>query len=171
MTSSVSSARPSTWARCRRRCTISSSSTVSTTDGVETVTRNAIIAVELLDLRERAGVAVEQEAGLASGHSIQFAYDYGEDAWLLEATATWMEERVFDNVNDNRQYIPASQVARPSVPLDYFNTATGEQYGNWTFFEYLSKKFGNGIIQQILNKAAAFPGAPDMYPPRRSWRS
>ncbi len=96
-------------------------------------------------------------------HSIQFAYDYGEDAWLLEATATWMEERVFDDVNDNRQYLPASQVANPTVPLDYFNTATGEQYGNWTFFEFLSKRFGNGIVKQIWNKAAAFPGAPDMY--------
>ena len=96
-------------------------------------------------------------------HSIQFAYDYGEDAWLLEATATWMEERVFDDVNDNRQYIPASQVARPFVPLDYFNPDTGEQYGNWTFFEFLSKRFGNGVVRQIWNKAAAFPGAPDLY--------
>ena len=46
-------------------------------------------------------------------HAIQFAYDYGEDAWMLEATATWMEERVFDKVNDNRQYLPAGQVADP----------------------------------------------------------
>ena len=96
-------------------------------------------------------------------HAIQFGYDYGEDVWLLEATATWMEERLFDDVNDNRQYIPASQVARPFVPLDYFNATTGEQYGNWTFFEFLSKKFGNGIVRQIWNKAAAFPGAPDQY--------
>jgi len=96
-------------------------------------------------------------------HAIQFAYDYGEDAWLLEATATWMEERLYDDVNDNRQYIPASQVARPFVPLDYFNPDTGEQYGNWTFFEFLSKRFGNGVVKQIWNKAAAFPGAPDLY--------
>ena len=47
-------------------------------------------------------------------HAIQFAYDYGEDAWMLEATATWMEERIFDNVNDNRQYLPSGQVADPS---------------------------------------------------------
>ena len=96
-------------------------------------------------------------------HSIQFAYDYGEDAWLLEATATWMEERVFDDVNDNRQYLPASQVAQPAVPLDYFNQTTSEQYGNWTFIEFLSKKFGNGVVKAIWNKAAAFPGAPDQY--------
>ena len=96
-------------------------------------------------------------------HAIQFAYDYGEDAWLLEATAVWMEERVFDDVNDNRQYLHAGQVARPFVPLDYFNQTTQEMYGNWPFFEFLSKKFGTGIIRQIWNKAAAFPGAPDQY--------
>ena len=95
-------------------------------------------------------------------HAIQFAYDYGEDAWLLEATATWMEERVFDDVNDNRQYLPAGQVGPPYVPLDYFNPS-GEQYGNWTFFEFLSKNFGNGVVKPIWNKAAAFPGAPDQY--------
>ena len=97
-------------------------------------------------------------------HAIQFGYDFGEDPWLLEATATWMEERIFDDVNDNRQYLPASQAADPVTPLDFFSSLGGsQQYGNWVFFEYLSKKFGNGIVQQIWNKAAAFPGAPDMY--------
>ncbi len=96
-------------------------------------------------------------------HAIQFGYDYGEDPWLLEATATWMEERVYDGVNDNRQYLPAGQVAVPLVPLDYFGQGSSEQYGNWSFFEYLSKKFGNRIVQNIWNKAAAFPGAPDLY--------
>jgi hypothetical protein len=96
-------------------------------------------------------------------HAIQFGYDFGEDAWLLEATATWMEERIYDGVNDNRQYLPASQVARPQIPLDYFSQSTGEQYGNWAFFEFLSKRYGNGIVKQIWNKAAAFPGAPDLY--------
>ena len=97
-------------------------------------------------------------------HAIQFGYDFGEDPWLLEATATWMEERVFDNVNDNRQYLSASQVADPVTPLDFFNSLGGsQQYGNWVFFEFLSKKFGNGIVKQVWNKAAAFTGAPDMY--------
>ena len=49
-------------------------------------------------------------------HAIQFGYDFGEDVWLLEATATWMEEHVFDEVNDNRQYLPAGQVFDPTYP-------------------------------------------------------
>jgi hypothetical protein len=96
-------------------------------------------------------------------HAIQFGYDYGEDVWLLETTATWMEERIFDDVNDNRQYLDASQTAYSLVPLDFYNSVGSEQYGNWTFFEFLSKNFGNGVVKAIWNKAAAFPGAPDMY--------
>jgi hypothetical protein len=96
-------------------------------------------------------------------HAIQFGYDYGEDAWLLEATATWMEERAYDNVNDNRQYLPAGQLVDSETPLDFFNSSGSEQYGNWVFFEFLSKNFGNGAIKKVWNKAAAFQGAPDMY--------
>ncbi len=96
-------------------------------------------------------------------HAIQFGYDYGEDLWLLEATATWMEERVFDDVNDNRQYLPAGQTVDSTTPLDFFNSSGSEQYGNWTFFEFLSKNYGNGVVKAIWNKAAAFTGAPDQY--------
>jgi hypothetical protein len=96
-------------------------------------------------------------------HAIQFGYDFGEDAWLIVATATWMEERVYDDVNDNRQYLPAGQVADSLTPLDFFNSSGSEQYGNWPFFEFLSDHWGNGAIKQIWNKAAAFQGAPDMY--------
>ena len=45
-------------------------------------------------------------------HAVQFAYDYLEDPWLMEATATWIEERYADGVNDNRQYLPAGQLVR-----------------------------------------------------------
>ena len=96
-------------------------------------------------------------------HAIQFGYDYGEDVWLLEATATWMEERVFDDVNDNRQYLAAGQTVDSTTPLDFFNSSGSQQYGNWTFFEFLSKNYGNGVVKAIWNKAAAFRGAPDQY--------
>jgi hypothetical protein len=38
-------------------------------------------------------------------HAIQYAYQLTEDRWLYESTATWMEERFADDVNDNRQYL------------------------------------------------------------------
>lgn len=111
-------------------------------------------------------------------HAVQFAYDYGEDRWLLEASATWMEERVADDVNDNRQYLRHGQVAEPADPLDLFNPSAFDQYGNWAFFEYLSRRFGIDIVRRIWNRSGAFTGAPDLYstqavrdalPRRTSW--
>jgi len=96
-------------------------------------------------------------------HAVQFAYDYGEDRWLLEASATWMEERVADDVNDNRQYLRHGQVAEPAEPLDLFNPSAFDQYGNWVFFEYLSHRFGTDIVRTIWNRSGAFKGAPDLY--------
>lgn len=96
-------------------------------------------------------------------HAVQFAYDYGEDPWLMEATATWMEERVADGVNDNRQYLPYGQVGNPSRPLDTFNRQGFNQYGNWTFFEYLSNRFGTGIVRQIWSRAGAYQGSGYQY--------
>jgi hypothetical protein len=96
-------------------------------------------------------------------HAIQFGYDYGEDRWLMEATAVWMEEQAYDDVNDNRQYLPAGQVADSLTPLDTFDYLGSEQYGNWPFFELMSNSYGRSMVKQIWNKAAAFPGAPNMY--------
>ena len=96
-------------------------------------------------------------------HAVQFAYDYGEDPWLMEATATWMEERVADDVNDNRQYLPYGQVGNPSRPLDTFKRQGFNQYGNWTFFEYLSNRFGTGIVRQIWSRAGAYEGSGHQY--------
>jgi hypothetical protein len=96
-------------------------------------------------------------------HTVQFAYDVAEDHWLMEATSTWMEERFADGVNDNLQYLPAGQVSRPGVPLDTFNPNGAEQYGNWVFFEFLSSRFGNGVVRSIWNQAGAFPGAGKKY--------
>ena len=86
-------------------------------------------------------------------HAIQYAYDYAEDGWLMEATATWMEERVADGINDNRQYLPHGQVAQPAGPLDHYNSGGFDQYGNWAFFEYLSTRFGKGIVRKVWGNA------------------
>jgi len=43
-------------------------------------------------------------------HAIQFGYDYFEEIWLMEATATWIEDEVYDSINDN---LPASLCVTP----------------------------------------------------------
>jgi hypothetical protein len=96
-------------------------------------------------------------------HAVQYAYDYGEDPWLLESTATWMEEQVADDVNDNRQYLPHGQVGKPGQPLDKFIQSGFNQYGNWAFFEYLSDRFGTGVVRTIWARAGAYPGGGHQY--------
>lgn len=81
-------------------------------------------------------------------HAVQYSYDYAEDPWMLESTATWMEEQVFDDVNDNRQYLRQSQLQAPYVHLDAFSTTLGFQYGNWIFWEYLTERFGTGFVKK-----------------------
>lgn len=88
-------------------------------------------------------------------HAIQFGYDYTEDPWLLESTATWMEEQVADGVNDNRSFLPFGQVRSPGSPLDEFTTSGLNQYGNWPFWDYLSTRFGRSIVKQVWERAAA----------------
>lgn len=100
-------------------------------------------------------------------HAVQFAYDWREDNWLLEGTATWMEEQVYDAINDNRQYIKGpGPITRPYIPMDYVNLDVSRPqyyhptYATWTFFQYLGerlpKKKGGvpTITREIWNQAA-----------------
>lgn len=86
-------------------------------------------------------------------HAVQFGYDVQEDRWFMESTATWMEERFADDVDDNRQYLRASQVALPGTPLDLFNRAGSEHYGNWTWWEHLSDRYGNRVVRSAWEAA------------------
>ena len=92
-------------------------------------------------------------------HAIQFNYDYREDRWLMESTATWVEERFADDVNDNRQYLPVGQVRVPDAPLDVFSTTFGRHYGNWAWWEHLSQRHGNALVAKVWKQAGQFRGA------------
>ena len=75
-------------------------------------------------------------------HAVQYSYDWLEDSWLLEGTATWIEDQVFDKINDNRQYLKKnSPHTNPEVPLDLFSSQSYPQYGVWSFFQYLGEKY------------------------------
>jgi hypothetical protein len=87
-------------------------------------------------------------------HAIQYAYDFREDPWMMESTATWIEERFANDVNDNRQYLPASQLHQPQVPLDMFLQGHPVQYGNWIFWEYLSNRYSTNIVRRTWEVAS-----------------
>ncbi|HLM32787.1 MAG TPA: MXAN_6640 family putative metalloprotease, partial [Gaiellaceae bacterium] len=84
-------------------------------------------------------------------HAVQFSYDYLEDTWLMEGTAAWMEDEVFDNINDNRQFLHASPLARSTIPLDL--SLAPYHYGAWIFWRYLSERFDPGLVREVWEQA------------------
>jgi len=80
-------------------------------------------------------------------HAVQFAYDAEDDGWLMESTATAMEDELYDDVNDNAFFLNYGQMgdpetlgyplAGPSTPLDTFDLTA---YGNWGFWRYLTER-------------------------------
>jgi hypothetical protein len=73
-------------------------------------------------------------------HATQFSYDAYEDSWVLEATATWAEDELYPDVNDNLQYLTDGPMGQPQLPLDYAHGCC-HQYGDWIFFRYLTEEF------------------------------
>jgi hypothetical protein len=84
-------------------------------------------------------------------HAVQFSYDYLEDRWLMESTAAWVEDVVYDDVNDNRQFLRAGPLNHPLAPLD--KGKSGAQYGSWIFFRYLSEHYGDLVVRRIWERA------------------
>ncbi|RHW26796.1 hypothetical protein D0Z08_11355 [Nocardioides immobilis] len=93
-------------------------------------------------------------------HAIQFGYDFREDPWLLESTATWIEEAFADRVDDNRRYLRFGTVRRPGIALDDFANDRYAHYGNWAWWEYLTDQYGDGLVRSVWNQADTVGDAP-----------
>lgn len=101
-------------------------------------------------------------------HAVQFAYDAFEDSWFMEATATWAEDEVYPDINDNLQYLRHGPLRRPRVPLDKFELGGLHQYGDWLFFRYLSERFPaplgmSTLVRQMWRQADGSARGPDLY--------
>ncbi len=103
-------------------------------------------------------------------HAVQYAYDWLEDMWFMEGTAAWIEDEVYNRINDNRQYLKTSPLSRRHYwyPLDFHNpdpTASdaGFKYGVWIFWRHLSERYGRDIVRSIWRRADGRAGAPNEY--------
>jgi hypothetical protein len=99
-------------------------------------------------------------------HAVHAAYDWYEDGWLLESTATWIEDEIFDDVNDNLLYLPFSPLANPLVPID--KSVAPRWYGTWIFWRFLTEYLGGSspdpsIVLDVWERADGAPGGPDKY--------
>ncbi|MBH31475.1 MAG: hypothetical protein CMG71_05730 [Candidatus Marinimicrobia bacterium] len=84
-------------------------------------------------------------------HAIQFGYDAWDKIWFLEASAVWMEDEVFDDINDNYYYLDL-WMRQPHVALD--QNRSPHWYGSWIYFRYLSEHFGGPLtIRKIFERS------------------
>jgi len=75
-------------------------------------------------------------------HAIQFGYDAWEETWLMEATATWMEDEVYDYVNDNLGYL-IFHFADPDLCLPgTIPYRPGRWYADWILMRFISEHHG-----------------------------
>ncbi len=94
-------------------------------------------------------------------HAIQFGYDVNEDLWFMEGTATWVEDEVYDSVNDNLQYLWDSPLRYPSRSVDY--SPGLHPYGSWLFFRYAAEFLGDPGVVRAFWEAAEPSGTQNRY--------
>lgn len=103
-------------------------------------------------------------------HALQFTYDYWESSWWMEATSTWMEDEVYDSINDYAYYL--GEGAWPDYPEVSMVAENGwHEYGEVIWPRYLSTFHGDtGVIkslweacvdQEILDATAELFGSQD----------
>ena len=87
-------------------------------------------------------------------HAVQYAYDADEDPWFMEGTASWMEDEVYDSINNNIPFLAYSPIVYPWVPADL--TGGFHRYGSWIFFKFASEYLRDrGIVRRFWQLADA----------------
>ncbi len=83
-------------------------------------------------------------------HSVQFAYDYTEDAWFMELDATYTEDVVFPLTHDNYGYLN-SFFSVPTTSLMY--QTPPHMYGCFIWGKYLAQRFDTSLMRAIWEGA------------------
>ena len=103
-------------------------------------------------------------------HVLQFNYDSQQDNWMFESTAVWMEDQVYDDLNDWVNFLPPW--AKLSLtPLTQFNSQVGgdagnlKVYGDTVFNRWIDERYGPETIRRAWELSVATgsfaPGAYD----------
>ncbi|MDD2270837.1 MAG: hypothetical protein PHP95_13335 [Desulfuromonadaceae bacterium] len=83
-------------------------------------------------------------------HAIQFGYNRYFDAWYAEATSTWLEDELYNNVNQLYTYLTAS-LLNTNLSLDIsVSTTTGGGYGRWLINRYFSETHPDQNIVRLF---------------------
>ena len=98
-------------------------------------------------------------------HILQFGYDAYQDAWFAESTAVWMEDQVYNGINDYLRYV-RRWVKLYDTPL----TANSiKEYGSAVWNEWLAHHYGRAIIRDAWARRDRTPSpAASRSPPTNS---
>lgn len=96
-------------------------------------------------------------------HAIQYGYNVFFDVWYAEATSTWMEDELYDGVNQLYNYIPAwfnNSTKSLDLAVGADATTSGAGYGRWIFNRFLAEKHTPVMIRNVWEKVGGLP-SPD----------
>jgi len=82
-------------------------------------------------------------------HILQFGYDAFQDAWFAESTATWMEDQVYNGIDDYLRYV-RRWVKRWDTPL---TTSSIKEYGSAVWNQWLQRRYGSAIVRRAWARA------------------
>jgi hypothetical protein len=101
-----------------------------------------------------ADQALEVTAAHEYNHVLQNAYDYLQDPWMFEATAVYMEDKVYPSVNDYVNYV-RPWVANTRQPLTTFSDANLKPYGSAVWNHWLDHRVGAGVVRMAWEDSLA----------------
>ncbi len=83
-------------------------------------------------------------------HILQFGYDAYEDPWFAESSAVWMEDQVYNGINDYLRYVKR-WVKLWDTPL---TQSSIKEYGSAVWNEWLAHHYGRTIVREAWADAA-----------------
>ena len=94
-------------------------------------------------------------------HGIQYGYNFYFDSWYAEASSTWIEDEVYDSVNQLYDYLPY-YLQNPGLALNISPSVyTGGGYGRWVFNRYLAEINGRAVVRSVWENLKLIPRPAD----------
>jgi len=105
------------------------------------------------DPREFPGTTQQEDLEVTFAHeynhSRQFGYDAYQDAWFAESSAVWMEDQVYDGIDDYLRYV-RRWVHRSDTPLTAISI---KEYGSAVWNMWLARRYGQSIVRSAWARA------------------